>query len=222
MSEVRGTIDAGPAEVSTARIAPSGAIATLVLAHGAGVGMDHPFLEGFCWAMAEHEVATLRFNFPYVERGRRSPDPEAMLRATWLAAFAAGRRVSQGGLVFAGGKSLGGRVASMVVADGMPAAGLVFLGYPFHPPGRPERIRDEHLYRVDVPMLFLQGSADPFADPVVFQPVLAKLGDRAVHVEIEGGDHSFKVRGARTGDRDVGAQLAEHAASFIHWVAGVA
>ena len=219
--EVRGTIDAGPGEVSTAWIASSRRVATLVLAHGAGVGMDHPFLVGFCRAMAEHRVATLRFNFPYMERGRRSPDPEPVLRAAWLAAFAEGHRRSAGVPVFAGGKSLGGRVASMVVADGMQAAGLVFLGYPLHPPGKPERIRDEHLCRVEVPMLFLQGTVDPFADPAHLGPVLARLGDRAVHVGIEGGDHSFRVRGQHMGDLDIGAELAEHAASFIHRVAGV-
>jgi predicted alpha/beta-hydrolase family hydrolase len=220
--EVRGTIDVGPAEVSSAWIASRRRVATLVLAHGAGAGMGHPFLVGFCRTMAEHRVATLRFDFPYMERGRRSPDPEPVLRAAWLAAFEEGRRRSAGEPVFAGGKSLGGRVASMVVADGMPAAGLVFLGYPLHPPGKPERVRDEHLYRVEVPMLFLQGTVDPFADPAHLGPVLARLGDRAVHVAIEGGDHSFRVRGDRKDDRDIGAGLATHAASFIRRVAGVA
>ena len=117
------------------------AAATLVVAHGAGAGMDHPFLAGFCRAMGEAGVATMRFNFPYVERGRRSPDPERVLRETWLAAFEAASQRADGRGVLAGGKSLGGRIASMCAADGMPAAGLVFLGYPLHAPGKTEKLR---------------------------------------------------------------------------------
>jgi predicted alpha/beta-hydrolase family hydrolase len=218
--EVRTQIDTGSGPVSTAWIGPGGAVATLVVAHGAGAGMDHPFLVGFSRAIAEHEVATLRFNFPYVERGRRSPDPEAVLRAAWLAAFEDARSRSDGRPVLAGGKSLGGRIASMAVADGMQAAGLVFLGYPFHPPGKPERVRDEHLYRITVPMLFIQGTADPFARPEVVRKVLRKLGRAAEHLPIEGGDHSFNVRGQKRDAREVGAGVAELAAPFVRRVAG--
>jgi predicted alpha/beta-hydrolase family hydrolase len=208
--------------VSTAWIDPGSPVATLVLAHGAGAGMDSPLLVSFCLSLARLRVATLRFNFPYMERGRSSPDPEKVLRSTWLAAFADAQTRSGARAVFVGGKSLGGRLASLIVADGLPVAGLLFLGYPLHSPGRPERIRDEHLYRVRVPMLFLQGTADPFANSAALRPVLARLGDRAVHVAIEGGDHSFRVRGRHNDDRAIGAELAACAGSFIHRVAGVA
>src|SRR6266545_5134502 len=217
--EVRSEIDTGSVPVSAAWIAPGGAVATLVVAHGAGAGMDHPFMAGFARAIAKHGIATLRFNFPYVERGR-SPDPEAVLRATWLAAFEDARSRSDGRPVLAGGKSLGGRIASMAVADGMPAAGLVFLGYPFHPPGKPERVRDEHLYRITVPMLFIQGTADPFAKPEIVRKVLRRLGRAAEHVPIEGGDHSFNVTGQKRDAREVGETLAGLAAPFVLRVAG--
>jgi hypothetical protein len=219
--EVRDRIETGTAgAVSTARLAPVGAVATLVLAHGAGAGMDHPFLAGFCRAIADSRVATFRFNFPYVERGRRSPDTEAVLRQTWLAAFEAGRERSGGLPLLAGGKSLGGRVASMVVADGMPVAGLVFLGYPLHAPGRPEGIRDEHLERISVRMLFLQGTADPFAQTELLRSVLERLGDRATYAPFEGGDHSFRVKGERRDDREIGAGLAEVAGPWIRRIVG--
>jgi len=218
--EVRSRIETGTAEaVTVAWLAPAGAVAALVLGHGAGAGMDHPFLTGFCLAVADHGVATFRFNFPYVERGRRSPDTEAVLRQTWLAAFEAGRERSGGVPAFAGGKSLG-RIASMVVADGMPAAGLVFLGYPLHAPGRPERIRDQHLERIAVPMLFIQGTADPFAQTELLRSVLERLGDRATHAPFEGGDHPFRVKGERRDDREIGVGLAEVAGPWIRRIVG--
>jgi len=218
--EVRSEIDTGPAPVSAAWIAPRGAVATLVVAHGAGAGMDHPFMAGFARAIAEHGVATLRFNFPYIERGRRSPDPEGVLRATWLAGFEDARSRSDGRPVLAGGKSLGGRIASMAAADGMPAAGLVFLGYPFHPPGKPERVRDDHLYRIAVPMLFIQGTADGLATFDMIQDVVRGLGAMArLHV-IEGGDHSFRVRGKRRPDEEIGKELGEVASGFVKEMVG--
>ena len=134
--------------------------------------MDHPFLVGFTRAMNDLGIATLRFNFVYIESGRHSPDPAPFLEETWQAAFAVATDRAKGEPVWAGGKSMGGRIASMAVAEGMPAAGLVFLGYPLHPPGKPERIRDEHLYRIEVPMLFLEGTRDPFATPALLQRVI--------------------------------------------------
>ena len=110
---------------------------------------------------------------------------------------------------------MGGRYASMCAADGMPAAGLVFLGYPLHPPKGAEKLRDEHLYRIEAPMLFLQGTRDPFARPEKLEPVLKKLGKRAVHVPIEGGDHSFRVKGGTRDDVAIGAGLAPAVAAFI-------
>src|SRR5436190_3309266 len=194
-------------------------VPVLVLAPGAGSGFDHPFLAGFAESIAALGVSTLRFNFLYKERGRKSPDPEQTLRDVWLAAFEEATTRANGAPVFVGGKSLGGRIASMCVADGMRAAGLVFLGYPLHPPGKPERIRDEHLYRIDSPMLFIQGTRDPFAQPKLLAKVLKKLGPRAEHVSIEGGDHSFRMPGKKRSDADIGAGLAEPAAAFLRDVA---
>jgi hypothetical protein len=204
----------GPVSARYAR--PRSPFATIVVAHGAGAGMDHPFLVGFARGCVEEGLATLRFNFPYVESGRRSPDTEAVLRDAWRAAFEAAVARRKREPVWASGKSLGGRIASMAAADGEIApAGLVFLGYPLHPPGKPERVRDEHLYRVGVPMLFLQGTSDPFASAELLLRVVEKLGDRARLVPFEGGGHSFEVRGARRDPREVGATLAPHAAAFI-------
>jgi hypothetical protein len=204
----------GPVSAIYAR--PRSPFATIVIAHGAGAGMDHPFLVGFARACQEEGLATMRFNFPYFEAGRRSPDTEGVLRDAWRAAFEAASARRKAEPVWISGKSLGGRIASMAAADGeVDPAGLVFLGYPLHPPGKPERIRDEHLYRVGAPMLFLQGTSDPFASPELLDGVVEKLGDRAELVPFEGGGHSFEVRGAKRDPREIGASLAPHAAAFI-------
>jgi predicted alpha/beta-hydrolase family hydrolase len=218
--EQRGSLGESRSAVSASWIAPPEAVAWLVVAHGAGAGMDHPFIAGFCRAMADERVATARFNFHYMNAGRRSPDPEPALRAAWEEAFAGVAAMAGDLPVLSGGKSLGGRIASMCVADGMQAAGLVFLGYPLHPPGKPERIRDEHLYRIQVPMLFLQGTRDPFAQETLLAGVAGRLGKRAELRAIEGGDHSFNVRGTKRDPREVGASLAELAGPFVRRVAG--
>jgi uncharacterized protein len=206
--------DAG--DVSGAYARPTGADISIVVAHGAGAGLDHPFMIGFTRAMNALGVATLRFNFPYMEAGRRSTDRAPVAVATWRAAFeTAAERGAEGEPVWASGKSFGGRMASMAVAEGMPAAGLVFLGYPLHPPGKPERVRDEHLYGIRVPMLFLQGTRDPFASTDVLEPVLAKLGSRATYHRVEGGGHSFEVRGRKTDPRETAAVLAPIVADFM-------
>jgi uncharacterized protein len=209
-------IDTAKGPVSGRYARPPRPFATIVVAHGAGAGMDHPFIAGFARACVDEGLASLRFNFPYLEAGRRSPDPERVLRDAWREAFAAAEARAEGDPVWASGKSLGGRIASMAVADGqVPAAGLVFLGYPLHPPGKPERIRDEHLYRIEVPMLFLQGTADPFASTELLGGVLAKLGSRAKLVPFEGAGHSFEVRGRKRDPREVGASLAPIVGDFI-------
>jgi predicted alpha/beta-hydrolase family hydrolase len=219
--EARGGVAVGEEEVETATLVPSDPFAAMTIAHGAGFAMDHPFMTGFAGRMAELGVATVRFNFVYTQKGRKAPDPEPRLRAAWLAAFedAVGR--FPGLPSFAAGKSLGGRIASMCVADGMPAAGLVFLGYPLHAPGKTDRIRDEHLYRIAVPMLFIQGTADPFARPEAIEPVLRRLGHLAEEIAVEGGDHSFNVRGIRRPPAEVAAGLADLAVPFVRRVAGV-
>jgi uncharacterized protein len=186
----------------------------LVLAHGAGGGMDTALLQGFAEGVAAAGVTCLRFNFAYSEAGRRSPDRESALREVSSAAFMAGADL--GAPTWAGGKSLGGRIASMMEADGeIGADGLVFVGYPLHPPGKPNRIRDSHLDAVTVPMLFLQGTADPFARLDLLEGVVKRLGDRATLHPVEGGDHSFRVRGGGRDDAGTGSALGEAAARFI-------
>jgi predicted alpha/beta-hydrolase family hydrolase len=204
----------GPVSAKYTR--PASPFAAIVVAHGAGAGMDHPFLVGFSRACVEEGLATMRFNFPYMESGRRSPDTESVLRDTWRAAFEAASARRKKEPVWASGKSLGGRIASMCTADSeIRPEGLAFLGYPLHPPGKRERIRDEHLSRVEVPMLFLQGTSDPFASLDLLRRVVAKLGDRATLVPFEGAGHSFEVRGQKRDPREIGASLAPHAAAFI-------
>ena len=186
----------------------------LVVGHGAGAGMDHPFIVGFCEAIAEEGVAAMRFNFPYLEAGRRSPDAPANAIAAFRAAFDAAVAKVGGRPVFAGGKSYGGRIASMATAEAMPAAGLVFLGYPLHAPGKVDQPRDAHLLGLTIPMLFLQGMKDPFADRTTLAGTLRKLGDRATYVPFEGAGHSFE-RSRKDDARAIGASLAPYAASFI-------
>jgi hypothetical protein len=201
-------------------IDPPDADAVLVLGHGAGSGMRTPFMAGFAEAIGRLGVATLRFEFAYMQAGRKAPDRPPVLVEAWNAAFAEGVAGARGRPVFAGGKSMGGRIASMAAAEGMPAAGLVFLGYPLHPPGRPDKIRDAHLDAVAAPMLFLQGSRDTFARPDLLAAVIARLGPRAEYVEVVGGDHSFRVPGGSRDGAVNGASLAAPAAEFVRRVAG--
>jgi predicted alpha/beta-hydrolase family hydrolase len=200
-------------------IDPADAFAVLVLGHGAGAGMRSPFMAGFAEAIGRLGVATLRFDFPYMQAGRRAPDRAPVLLEASRAAFAEGVERAGGRPVLAGGKSMGGRIASMAAAEGMAAAGLVFLGYPLHPPGRPDRIRDAHLDAVSVPMLFLQGTRDPFAWPDLLAGVIARLEPRAELLSVAGGDHSFRVAGGPRDGAVVAAGLAEPVAAFVRRVA---
>jgi predicted alpha/beta-hydrolase family hydrolase len=213
-------IDTPRGSVSGAWEWPRGAGAVLVLAHGAGGDRRSALLAGLADGLAGFGIGTLRFNFAYSERGRRAPDQQPALRDVFSAAFDVAVRRARGAPVFVGGKSLGGRIASLLVADGLAAAGLVFVGYPLHAPGKPEKLRDEHLDRIRVPMLFLQGTADPFARWDLLTAVTNRLGRRATVHPIDGGDHSFRVRGRRVPDEEIGRDLAEPSASFIHRVAG--
>jgi uncharacterized protein len=212
--EERLTFTTPRGDVPAAAVVPAKATAMLVVAHGAGAGMEHPFITGFCRAAADEHVATLRFDFPYMAAGRRSPDPAPVAIASVGAAFEAARLRVDNVPVLVGGKSYGGRMASMAVAEGLPAHGLVFLGYPLHAPGKSDRVRDEHLYGIEIPMLFVQGTRDPFADPDVLAPVLEKLGATATHHPIDGGGHSFE-RSRKDDPREVGASLAPIVAAWI-------
>ena len=184
----------------SALVYPSAAAArlgvTLILGHGAGAPQSSDFMVTFAAGLARRGLDVVTFNFPYMEQGRRLPDRSDTLEACFRAVVGAARArpdLAAGRLVI-GGKSLGGRMASHLGAAGVDRlAGLVFLGYPLHPPGRPEKPRAAHLARIQVPMLFVQGSRDAFGTPEELGPVLAPLGPAAtVHV-VPGGDHSFKV-----------------------------
>jgi hypothetical protein len=201
---------------------PDDAESLLVLAHGAGAGMRHAFLEAVSRALAGRRVATLRFEFPYVERRERRPDPRPVLVASLCAAVAEGARAAGALPLLAGGKSLGGRMASHAAAEGRLAGvrGLVFLGFPLHPAGRPAVERAAHLGEVTQPMLFLQGTRDALADLALLRPICEKLGARACLHVIEGADHGFHVpkRSGRS-DADVIEELAAQIASFAAEVA---
>jgi predicted alpha/beta-hydrolase family hydrolase len=213
-TEERFTIDVpGATAVSAAFTPAEGSFASLALFHGAGAGMDHPFMSGFAEAIASEGVATVRCNFPYMEAGKRSTDRPPVAVATVRVAFEAASERAGGEPVWVGGKSFGGRMASVAVAEGLAAAGIVFLGYPFHPPGKPDRVRDEHLSGIDRPMLFLQGSKDPFGTPAVRDAVIAKLPTATLHLA-EGGGHSLE-RSRRDDAREVAASFAPLVASFM-------
>ena len=208
-------------DVSGLLLRPEGARLLYVLAHGAGAGMRHPFLEVVAQRLAERSIATLRYQFPYMEQRARRPDPPAVAAATVRAAVIEAARVAPGLPLVAGGKSFGGRMTSTAQAEQpLPGVrGLVFLGFPLHPPGRPANSRAEHLARVKIPMLFLQGDRDQFADLKLLKPVLEGLGERATLHLVEGGDHSFHVlkRSGRT-DSEVIADLVE---TIVAWTAGI-
>ena len=193
-------------------VAPPNATALLVLAHGAGAGMRHPFLETIAGALGERGVATYRYEFLYMEKRSGRPDPPAVAEARVREAVVDAARVAPGLPLFAGGKSFGGRMTSQAQArEPLPGVrGLVFLGFPLHPPGRPATSRGDHLDDVLIPMLFLQGSRDEFAGLDLLKPVVKRLGKRVTLHIVEGGDHSFKVlkRTGRT-EADVMNELAD-------------
>jgi uncharacterized protein len=170
---------------------------TLVLAHGAGAPQTHPWMVAVARALATREICVVTFNFLYTEQKRRAPDKNDLLEATWRAVIDAVR--SRGDLadrpLFIGGKSMGGRISTQVAARSeVGVSGLVLLGYPLHPPGKPGQLRVSHLPRVRAPMLFVQGSRDPFGTPEELGPVIAGLAPGTRLVVVEGGDHSFAVR----------------------------
>ena len=204
-------------EVSALLLGPARPRALCVLAHGAGAGMRHPFMESIARRLAAHGIGTLRYQFPYMEQGGRRPDPEAVLLATVRAAVAAGREEAGRLPLLAGGKSMGGRMTSRAAAAAplCGVTGLVFLGFPLHPAGQPGISRAEHLARVDLPMLFLQGDRDTLADLALLRPVVERLGERAALHVIEHADHMFHVlkRSGRT-DEQVLDELAATAAAW--------
>lgn len=174
-----------------------------VLAHGAGAGMDHPFMVAVAAELARRGIATLRYQFPYMERGAKRPDPPQLAQATVRAAVAAALRLLPELPLIAGGKSFGGRMTSQAQSKAplQGLCGLAFLGFPLHPAGRPSQNRAEHLFEVQIPMLFLQGTRDTLASLDQLEPLCKKLGRRATLKLFADADHSFHVP-ARTGRKD--------------------
>jgi uncharacterized protein len=204
--------------VSGLLLAPADARACYVLAHGAGAGMAHPFMAAVAAELALRRIATLRYQFPYMEARAKRPDPPRLAQATVRAAVAeAARRLPALSLV-AGGKSFGGRMTSQAQAElPLPGVrGLAFLGFPLHPSGRPSDQRGAHLFDVTVPMLFLQGTRDALADLALLRPLIERLGPRASLRLLEDADHSFHVP-ARTGrkDADVRAEMLDALATWM-------
>jgi predicted alpha/beta-hydrolase family hydrolase len=197
---------------------PPAATACFVFAHGAGAGMDHPSMVAAATELAARNIATLRFQFPYMERRSRRPDPPALCHATVRAAVAEAARLGAKLALIAGGRSFGGRMTSQAQAiEPLPGVkGLAFIGFPLHPAGKPSVERAEHLHEVKIPMLFLQGTRDELAKFKLLQPLVKRLGARATLKLLQDADHSFHVP-ARTGrkDAEVRAEMLDALAAWI-------
>jgi len=211
----------GAGEVSALLARPKDARWLLLLAHGAGAGMTHPFMEKLSADLAALGIATFRYQFPYMEQRRRVPDAPAVLIAAVVSAVRAAEQAAPDLPLLAGGKSMGGRMTSQAAAqhplDGVE--GLVFLGFPLHPPDRPGTKRADHLAKITIPMLFLQGTRDTLADLKLLRPICTKLGAQATLHIIETADHSFHVlKSSGKTDADVFHELAE---TTVSWAKGL-
>jgi predicted alpha/beta-hydrolase family hydrolase len=210
-------------DVSALLLRPSAARACFVFAHGAGAGMTHPFMEQVAGGLCDRGIATLRYQFPYMERASRRPDPPAIAHAAVRAAVEEAARCCAGLALVAGGKSFGGRMTSQAQAIAPLAGvrGLAFLGFPLHPAGKPSDARAKHLSDVDVPMLFIQGTRDKLAEPPLIEPVVKRLGASAPLHLVQEADHSFHVP-ARSGrnDRDVMREVVDTLSAWIIATAG--
>ena len=205
-------------QVSGLLLRPEGAKALFVFAHGAGVGMGHPSMASQAQGLAERGIATLRFQFPYMEKGSRRPDPPLVAQGAVRAAVNKAAELVPDLPLFAGGRSYGGRMTSQAQAvSALPGVrGLVFLGFPLHPAGRPGVDRAEHLHAIEVPMLFVSGSRDALAEMALLKPLVSGLGERAALHVIEGGDHSLKTLASsgRTAEQ-ARAEAMDAAAAWI-------
>jgi predicted alpha/beta-hydrolase family hydrolase len=192
---------------------------TLLLGHGAGADQTSAFMVSFATGLAERGIDVMTFNFLYTEQGRRAPDTNPKLEACYLAAMdaARGMRKLKANRLMMGGKSLGGRIASQVAASGVgDLAGLVFLGYPLHPPGKPEQLRMAHLPQIQAPMLFVQGTRDPFGTPDELRSIIKPFKRRATLHEVAGGDHSFTVlKSSPVSQADVYAAAQD---AILRWI----
>jgi len=204
-------------EISALFDRPATPHSLLVLAHGAGAGMTHPFLEALSGELNSAGIATLRYQFPYMEKRRKIPDKPVVLTATVRAAVDKAKEMAPTLPLFAGGKSMGGRMTSTAASEHPleGVSGLVFFGFPLHPPNRPGTKRADHLSRVTVPMLFLQGTRDAFADLQLLRPICTQLGSRATLEVVDGADHSFHVlKASGKNDAEVLRGLAGCVASW--------
>ena len=205
-------------KVSGLLILPKDARALLVLAHGAGAGMRHKFMEETATKLADHLIGTLRYQFPYMEKETKRPDSAAVLTATVRAAVAVAKDRARGVPLFAGGKSMGGRMTSLAAAQAPldSVRGLIYLGFPLHAAGKPSADRADHLFDIKLPMLFLQGSRDALADLNLLKPLCARLGKQVELFVIEGGDHSFHLlKSSGRSDDQALDEAARKAASWI-------
>lgn len=209
----------GDVEVSAAAGTPEPEIetwATVVVTHGAGAAYDQPVLVDYARALRVAGIATLRFNFPYREQGRSFPDRPPAAIATWNAAYASAASFTPPAIpIWASGRSFGGRMASMAAAAGMDVAGLVYLAYPLHAPGKPDVLRREHLDAITAPQLFLQGTNDPFAIPNAALDAIAMRIPQAQVQWIAGGDHSFGVKGQKRTPNEIADDLAARTIAFM-------
>jgi uncharacterized protein len=220
MEELR--IPVGDGSVSGLLIRPDDARAFYVFAHGAGAGMNHKSMESNAQGLATRGIATLRYQFPYMEKGSKRVDPPKVAHAAVRAAAAEAVRLAPDLPLFAGGRSFGGRMTSQAQAtEGLPGVrGLAFIGFPLHPAGKPGIERAEHLADVQIPMLFVSGDRDALAEPELLEPVVARLGDRAKLHFIEAADHSLKVP-AKSGRRPAEAE-AEALDTISAWITRLA
>ena len=207
--------------VSGLLLVPPRPRACYVLAHGAGAGMNHPFLAAVATELADRGIATLRYQFPYMEQGGKRPDPPKLAHLTVSAAVAEAARLVPKLPLFAGGKSFGGRMTSQAQAlEPLPGVrGLIFLGFPLHPAGKPSRERGQHLFDVQIPLLFLQGTRDALAALEELEPLCAALRPRATLKLFADADHSFHVP-ARTGRKDAQVR-AEMLDALAAWIDGI-
>jgi len=214
-------IPVGDESISALLIRPADAKALYVFAHGAGAGMTHKSMESNAVEIAERGIATLRYQFPYMEKGSKRVDPPKVAHAAVRAAVAVATRLAPDLPMFAGGRSFGGRMTSQAQADSpLPGVrGLAFLGFPLHPAGKPGIERAEHLSRIEVPMLFVSGERDALAELKLLRPVVAKLGIRATLHIVAAADHSLKVP-AKSGRTPAEAE-AEAIDAIAEWMLGL-
>ena len=200
----------------TLKVYPSDTpLAAFVLAHGAGAGQQSAFIVDAARGLASRSITTATFDFPYIIAKRKVPDRAPVLEQAWRDAIQAARALAGDLPLFIGGKSMGGRIASQVAAQAVGGLkGLVFFGYPLHPPGRPEQMRDAHLPGIQEPMLFIQGGRDPFGGGDEIRALLPRLQRATLH-EIEGGDHSFRVPGGKARHQQIFIDVLDAAATWM-------